>query len=216
MKARLVAITKGVGELEGLSAEEIISFVARVSNPTNQLNLDTAPKLLGYCIEHKHWSIFETAYMTIEIETSRAIAAQIIRHTFKIQEFSQRYSKPYSFELYEARRQDKKNRQNSIDDLPQETKDWFDKAQQSVWDLSYGLYEEGTKLGIAKECLRFLLPLNTTTRMYLTTNCRGWIHYLQVRAKEQGTQLEHAEIAEACKKIFIEQFPNTSSALEWN
>lgn len=214
MTVELIAITKGAGILEGRTAEEVIVHAARVSNPNNQNNFDTAPKLLKYCIDEKHWSIFDQADMTIKVSTSRGIAAQVMRHSFKIQEFSQRYSKASSYIPYEARRQDKKNRQNSIDDLSDEVKNWFKEQQQAIWDHAYDIYTKALEKGIAKESSRFLLPLNTETTMYLKNTCRGWIHYLQVRTLP-STQKEHRDIAEACKAIFIQQFPNISKALEW-
>lgn len=216
MSVSLVAITKGVNQLEDHTAEEVISFVARVSNPSNQLNFDSAPKLLDYCIKHSHWSVFETSFMTVQIETSRAIAAQILRHrTFTFQEYSQRYSKAVENTWNMARRQDKKNKQNSIDDLSDEVKKWFLSAQEEVWNTSFALYEKALELGVAKESARFLLPLSTKTTLYMTGSARSWIHYIQVRAKENGTQEEHADIALRCKKIFCKEFPNIAKAQEW-
>ncbi len=215
LKVKLVAVTKGVGDLDGKLAEEIISFVARVSNPSNQDNFDTAPKLLNYLIKNQHWSPFEHAFMTVEIETSRGIAAQILRHrSFTFQEFSQRYAQATEFVTYEARRQDQKNRQNSIDDMSQHDKEWFEYAQEEVQKAATWHYEEALKRGIAKEQARFLLPLSTKTRLYMTGPVRSWIHYIQLRGGN-GTQLEHREIALAIQKIFSEEFPNTSKALGW-
>lgn len=210
---KLVSITKGSGELEGKTAQEIISYCARVSNPDNQLNFEAASKLLRYCIKHKHWSIFEQADMTIEIVTSRAIAAQILRHkTFNFQEFSQRYQQVTRIQKYQARRQDTKNRQNSFDDLEQSTKDWFDIAQQKLANDSMELYNEAINKGIAKECARFLLPLATETRLYMKGSIRSWITYLMVRL-DKSTQKEHRDIAEECWNIFKEQLPDISEAL---
>lgn len=212
---KLIAITQGAGELSGKSAEEVITYAARVSNPDNQMSFESAPKLLKYCIKHKHYSIFEQAFMTIEIKTSRAIAAQILRHrSFVFQEYSQRYSATSSFEETTARRQDKKNRQSSIDDLSVETQDFFKTAQNEIWKHSYDLYTKALELGIAKECARFLLPLSTSTTMYMTGSARSWIHYIDLRTDE-ATQKEHRDIAEGCKQIFKQQFPSISEALEW-
>lgn len=216
MKVELISVTKPVKkEIENFTPEEILSYVARVSNPSNQMNTQTAPKLLGYCIKHQHWSVFEHVNMTVEITTSRAIAAQILRHrSFVFQEFSQRYAEVTDFEVYEARRQDMKNRQNSIDDMDQDTKEWFTMAQQLVREDARAMYEEALRRGVAKEQARFLLPLTTQTTIYMTGNVRSWITYIQLRSKN-GTQKEHADIAEAIKIIFKEQFPSVSEALEW-
>lgn len=212
---KLVAATVGVGNLDGKMAEEIVSFVARVSNPSNQNNFETSNKLLGYLIRNKHWSPFEHVHLTLEIVTSRGIAAQILRHrSFVFQEFSQRYAQANSFLVYDARRQDQKNRQNSIDDMPQEDREWFSNAQKQVVDTSSKLYEEALQRGIAKEQARFLLPLSTETRLYMTGNARSWLHYIELRSAN-GTQKEHADIALAAKKIFVEQFPATAAAMGW-
>ena len=220
MKVNLIANTKGAGKLiaelgREPNGQEVTGYITRVSNPNNQLNMDTVPKLLAYCIKHKHWSPFEHAYMTLEIETSRAIAAQILRHrSFTFQEFSQRYSVATEFEIYPARRQDVKNKQNSIDDMSDEDKDWFEKAQQSVIDASDYYYKEALKRGIAKEQARFLLPLSTKTTIYMTGNLRSWIHYIELRT-DKSTQLEHREIALECKRIFKEEYPDIAEALGW-
>lgn len=195
-------------------AEKTMGYVARVSNPANQDNPDVS-KLLAYCIKGQHWSVFEGASMTLEVRTSRAIAAQILRHrSFTFQEFSQRYASPQDFVVYSARRQDTKNRQNSIDDLSEDDKIWFKNVQQTIWNQSKSVYDDAIRRGIAKECARFILPMNVETKIYMTNNVRGWIHYIQLRTK-QGTQLEHLEIAEACKKVFCEKFPIVAKALEW-
>lgn len=210
---KLVSITQGVGELK--MPEELITYCARVSNPKNQANIATAPRLLAFCIKNRHWSPFEMANMCLEIKTSRAIAQQILRHrSFSFQEFSQRYSKATEFVSYDARRQDEKNRQNSIDDMSEADKKWFLDAQKKVQEEGYKLYEEALGKGIAKECARFLLPLNTRTTIYMNGSVRSWIHYIQIRA-EEGTQKEHREIAEEAKKIFVQNFPNISDALGW-
>lgn len=213
MSVKLISITKGVGEVAHLSPEELIVYCARVSSPENQMHLESAPKLLSFCIKNKHWSIFEQVNLGIELSTSRGVAAQILRHrSFSFQEFSQRYSRPTGIIMYEARRQDLKNRQNSIDDLSQETKDWFLDKQGEIHALSQKYYEEALDKQIAKESARFLLPLNTATKLYVNGSVRSWITYLLVRL-EKSTQLEHREIAQACWKIFQEQFPNISIAL---
>lgn len=196
-------------------AEKLIGYMARVSSP-NQDN-PSIEKLIKYLIEHNHWSPLEMANMCVEITTSRAISAQIIRHrSFSFQEFSQRYSKVDSNEneFYGARRQDEKNRQNSIDDLSDETQDWFLNAQMQVNDLSRNLYVEALDKGIAKESARFLLPISTTTKLYMNGSLRSWIHYINIRT-EISVQLEHREIADEIKKIFMMEFPIISKALNW-
>lgn len=195
-------------------AEETMAYCARVSNPVNQDNPDFT-RLINYCIKHGHWSIFEQANMVIEITTSRAVAAQILRHrSFSFQEFSQRYAAVDGFIEYGARRQDQKNRQNSLDDLAPETKEWFSQAQKKVWEVAYGQYQEALDKGVAKECARMLLPLNTSTRLYMNGTVRSWLHYIQLRS-EAGTQLEHREIAEQCREIFIRELPTVARAMGW-
>ena len=200
-------------------AEKTMGYVARVSNPANQENPNVAG-LLKYCVKHQHWSVFEQAFMTLEIETSRAIAAQILRHrSFTYQEFSQRYADSSllgdSIPLFDLRRQDTKNRQNSIDDIDDSVKQEFDSKIRKHFDDSMVLYQSMLDMGIAKECARFVLPLATPTRIYMSGSCRSWIHYISLRSGH-GTQKEHMDIADACKKIFMEQFPTVSEALEWN
>lgn len=205
MQVRLIHVTP--------DAEKHVAYCARVSSP-NQDNPDYT-KLMRYCIKGGHWSIFEMANMCLEITTTRAISPQILRHkSFSFQEFSQRYSEASSYESYTARRQDLKNRQNSIDDMSEEDQKWFTDAQKQVWDNSYSLYEEALAKGIAKEQARALLPLNTTTRLYMNGNIRSWITYIQVRT-DPSTQKEHRDIALEAKRIFIEQFPTIAEALEW-
>ena len=212
---KLVSVTQGTGELLGKSAQELVAYTARVSNPANQMNMETAPKLIAYLIKNKHWSPFEMAHLTVEIVTSRAIAQQILRHrSFSFQEFSQRYAQATDFIKYDARRQDVKNRQNSIDDMSEEVKQWFIDAQTKVIESSEKLYKEALDKGIAKEQARFLLPLNTQTRMYMSGSIRSWIHYLELRCG-QGTQREHKEIADLIKALFIENLPDISAALGW-
>ena len=196
------------------NAEEIIAFCARVSNPGNQTNMDTADKLIKYLLTHKHWSPFELAHMTVQIKTSRAIAAQILRHrSFTFQEFSQRYAVASKNTYHRARRQDTKNRQNSVDDMPQPDIDWFIEAQNQVWDLAKEKYDEALVRGIAKEQARFLLPLSTETTVYMSGSIRSWIHYISLRTAN-GTQAEHKEIAIHCEKILKEQLPMIAKALE--
>ena len=195
-------------------AEKIIGYCARVSNPKNQNNPEVA-KLLTYCIKEGHWSVLEMANMVVEINTTRGIAAQILRHrSFSFQEFSQRYAEAQGFEDIEPRRQDAKNRQNSIDDLDKETKEWFKRHLAGHQSDAKYLYEKALDKGIAKESARFFLPLNTKTRMYMNGTLRSWTHYLQLRT-DKSTQKEHQDIANGIKSIFIEQFPITSSALGW-
>lgn len=205
MKVSLVHITP--------DCEKLIAKIARVSS-NNQDNPEYS-KLMAYLIKHAHWSPFEMGNMCVEIETSRAIAAQILRHrSFSFQEFSQRYSKAQEFEQYRARRQDLKNRQNSIDDLDYDTLLWFEWAQLQVNNLSQDLYNTALEKGIAKEQARFLLPLSTKTRLYMNGSIRSWIHYLTLRTNID-TQLEHRVIAEQIKSLFITQLPEISKALNW-
>ena len=199
------------------NAEKSMAYIARVSNPKNQDN-DDFTKLIGYCIKNEHWSVFEQAYMTLQIETTRGIAAQILRHrSFTFQEFSQRYADSTQLgeiPIPELRRQDNKNRQNSISDLPKEIINTFNKKIKQQFDQSKELYEEMLKAGIAKECARFVLPLATPTRIYMTGSCRSWIHYINLRTGH-GTQKEHMDIAKECKNIFSQEYPVVASALNW-
>mgnify|MGYP003321081531 CR=1 FL=1 len=209
MEVSLISITP--------DAEKTMAFIARVSNPSNQDN-EKYSGLLKYCIKHNHWSVFEQSTMTLEIETTRAIAAQILRHrSFTFQEFSQRYAASTALgeiDLPELRRQDAKNRQNSTDDLDPEIADKFERQMITLFSSSKALYESMLKQGVAKECARMVLPLCTPTRIYMTGSCRSWIHYINLRSAH-GTQKEHMVIAEACRKVFTEQFPAVSEALEW-
>ena len=200
-------------------AEETMGYVARMSNPNNQSNPEVAG-LLGYCIKHGHWSVFEQAHMTVEIETTRGLAAQILRHrSFTYQEFSQRYADSSlladEIPLPELRRQDLKNRQNSTDDMDQRKVNHYNRKMQQHFKQGMKLYQNMLKDGVAKECARFVLPLATPTRLYMTGSVRSWIHYVDLRSAH-GTQKEHMLIAEECRNIFKEQFPITSQALEWN
>ena len=213
MNVRLISATEDI-EMKK-TCEGLIVHAARVSNPANQNNMETAPQLIRYLIKNQHWSPFELVHMTVEIQTSRAIAQQILRHrSFSFQEFSQRYAQATGFEHYPARRQDTKNRQNSIDDMSEMDKLWFASAQGIVDKICFEYYEEAIKKGIAKEQARFLLPLSTSTTLYMSGSVRSWIHYLQLRCAN-GTQLEHKEIADAIKEIFCMKFPSTAEALEW-
>lgn len=192
-------------------AEKTILYCARVSNPKNQNSENT--KLLNYCIQHGHWSIFEMANMCVEIKTSRAISAQILRHkSFAFQEFSQRYAEVQTYEKYPARRQDSKNRQNSVDDMSEEDKQWFSEAQTFIAEITFAKYETALQKNIAKEQARFLLPLSTSTTLYMNGTIRSWLHYLQLRM-EKGTQLEHREIANSIWKIFKQELPIIAEAL---
>ena len=198
--------------------EENMAYIARVSNPANQENPNYA-KLLGYCIKHNHWSVFEQSFMTLEIETNRGIAAQILRHrSFTYQEFSQRYADSSllaeTIPLPELRRQDTKNRQNSIDDISEETRQKYEALMENHFRDAMALYQTMLDEGIAKECARFVLPLATPTKIYMSGSCRSWIHYINLRSAN-GTQKEHMDIALECKEIFKEVFPSVAEALEW-
>ena len=199
-------------------AEKHIAYVARVSNPQNQENEKFAG-LLRYCIKHGHWSVFEQAHMTLEINTTRGIAAQILRHrSFTYQEFSQRYADAKLLEtvqLPELRRQDTKNRQNSIDDLDPELVDKLNRQMKTLFSSAFALYNQMLEEGVAKECARFVLPLATPTRLYMTGSVRSWVHYIELRSGH-GTQKEHMDIANGCKDIFIREFPTVAEALEWD
>lgn len=196
--------------------DSLISYMARVSNPANQDNTETSGKLISYLIKHKHWSPFEMVNMCVEISTTRSIAAQILRHrSFSFQEFSQRYAQVTDEPcIPDLRRQDTKNRQNSIDDLDEFTKQELQLKAQFVFDQAVMLYDEMIGAGCAKECARDVLPLSTPTKMYMNGTLRSWIHYCDLRCGN-GTQLEHRKIAEGCKKLIIEQFPAVAGALEY-
>jgi thymidylate synthase (FAD) len=222
MNVKLVSITESLIGAEGvmLTPEEHIVYCARVSNPNNQLNTETSPGLLKYCIKHGHWSIFEQVDFTVEIKTSRAIAAQILRHkSASFQEFSQRYASIQEFEDVELRKQGKTNRQvgdESCDPLIKDSiGEWHASSMIDAHvEESQQLYNQLIDAGVARECARMILPLNVQTTMYMKNNVRNWIHYIELRTKED-TQKEHRDIAEEIKKIFIQQFPNISEALEW-
>ena len=210
MTVKLISVTP--------DAEQTMAYVARVSNPANQNN-ENYSKLLAYCIKHNHWSVFEQSFMTLEIETTRGLAAQILRHrSFTYQEFSQRYADSSllaeTIPVPELRRQDTKNRQNSIDDLDPEFVELSTRQIDTYFKQGMSLYQHLLDCGVAKECARMVLPLATPTRIYMTGSCRSWVHYITLRSAN-GTQKEHMEIANACKEIFCEQFPTVGKALEW-
>tara|TARA_B100000678_G_scaffold180771_1_gene150952 strand:+ start:58 stop:696 length:639 start_codon:yes stop_codon:yes gene_type:complete len=199
-------------------AEKTMAYIARVSNPSNQNNDDFAG-LLRYCIKHQHWSVFEQSSMTLEIETTRAIAAQILRHrSFTFQEFSQRYADTNliaeKIPLPALRKQDLKNRQNSTDDLDEFVKQDIEMTITAHFNHAEKLYKKMLEAGVAKECARMVLPLATPTRLYMTGSCRSWVHYINLRSAH-GTQKEHMDIAEGCREVFTEQFPVVSKALDW-
>lgn len=208
MNVKLISVTP--------DAEKMMGYVARVSNPSNQENPKVAG-LLKYCVKHQHWSVFEQSFMTLEIETTRGLAAQILRHrSFTFQEFSQRYADSSllstNIPLPELRRQDTKNRQNSIDDIDEFKVQKYQMLMQDHFRNAMALYQTMLDDGIAKECARFVLPLATPTRLYMSGSCRSWVHYIALREKS-GTQKEHMDIAKECKKIFVEQFPTCAEAL---
>ena len=210
MQVKLVSVTP--------DAEKHMGYVARVSNPSNQNNPKVAG-LLSYCIKHQHWSVFEQAFMTLEIETTRGLAAQILRHrSFTYQEFSQRYADSSmladQIPMFELRRQDTKNRQNSIDDVDPFLKQELEITLKRHFESSMDIYKHMLEMGIAKECARFVLPLATPTRLYMTGSVRSWIHYIELRSAH-GTQKEHMDIANECKCLFAGQFPIVAEALGW-
>lgn len=226
MKVELVALTQPSTRLQNLgvkTAEDIIVYCARVSNPNNQLNLDTGEKLLKYCISHGHWSVFEQADMTVEIKTSRAIAAQILRHSSaSFQEFSQRYASVQGFEEVELRKQGKTNRQVGDETFDPEIHigegfkldPVFQKASEAIQEHiknSELLYDKLLDAGVARECARMILPLNVQTTMYMKNNLRNWMFYTKVRSASD-TQKEHRMIAEQVKEILFQEFPQVSSA----
>ena len=210
MTVKLISVTP--------DAEKMMAYVARVSNPNNQENPNYA-KLLGYCIKHNHWSVFEQSFMTLELETTRGVAAQVLRHrSFTYQEFSQRYADSSmlaeTIPLPELRRQDTKNRQNSIDDIDPFVRQDFQIKMQKHFEEGMKLYQEMLDASIAKECARFVLPLAVPTKIYMTGSVRSWIHYIDLRSAN-GTQKEHMDIALDAKRVFCEQFPAVAEAKEW-
>ena len=211
MNVKLISVTP--------DAEKLMAYCARVSNPSNQDNENYA-KLLSYCIKNQHWSIFEQAFFTVEINTTRGLAAQILRHrSFTFQEFSQRYADTTllaeELPIFELRRQDTKNRQNSVDDISDEIKFKWNVQIREHFAKAKAIYDGMISDGIAKDCARFVLPLATPTRLYINGNIRSWIHYIELRSSN-GTQKEHRLIAEEAKIIFSEQFPTVSEALGWS
>jgi thymidylate synthase (FAD) len=210
MTVKLISVTP--------DAEKLMAYCARVSNPSGQ-DRDDYAKLLGYCIKNQHWSIFEQAFLTLEINTTRGIAAQILRHrSFTFQEFSQRYADATllaeDIPTFELRRQDNKNRQNSIDDISDEIKVKWNTKIREHFAKAKSIYDGMIEDGIAKECARFVLPLATPTRLYMSGSVRSFIHWIQLRTGH-GTQKEHMIIANEAKEIFAEQFPTVSEALGW-
>ena len=219
MITRIIATTQPASWLveRGVkTAEQLIVYTARVSNPSNQDNVGTGAKLLKYCIEHGHWSIFETASMTVEVATTRVIAAQLLRHrSFTFQEFSQRYADVQTLGRPTApsvRMQDPKNRQSSLASEDLDLNDWWLAEAGRVMDDAQALYESALEKGVAKEVARFVLPLATPTRLYMTGSVRSWIHYLKARL-DPATQLEHRQVAVAVAEIFREEFPVVSEAI---
>jgi len=210
MNVKFVSITP--------DAEKMMAYIARVSNPSNQQN-ENYSGLLKYCIKHNHWSVFEQSSMTLEIETTRGLAAQILRHrSFTFQEFSQRYADTKLLDdnipLPKLRKQDLKNRQNSTDDLDEFLVQDFELEMAKLFQSSMNLYNKMLEKGVAKECARFVLPLATPTRLYMTGSCRSWIHYINLRSAH-GTQKEHMDVVAKARSIFTEQFPSVSEALGW-
>jgi thymidylate synthase (FAD) len=216
-QVKLIATSVGAGELEGKSPQEVITYVARVSNPGNQTKFETATGLLRYCINNKHWSIFETASMTLEINTTRDISHQIVRHrSFCFQEFSQRYADTRTLAeeitVPDLRRQDTKNRQNSISDLPPGLVEDYQERIKEHYEEAQFLYNNLLDVGVAKECARKVLPEQCNTRLYMTGSCRSWIHYIGLRSAN-GTQKEHQIVAQQCYEHFKNVFPDVAEAL---
>ena len=198
------------------NAEELISYMARVSNPANQNNTETSAKLIKYLIDHQHWSPFEMVNMCVEINTTRSIAAQILRHrSFSFQEFSQRYAQvTEQAQVPELRRQDTKNRQNSIDDLDEVQKKFFSHKIGHLYSECYRVYQDLLDAGVAKECAREVLPMAAPTRLYMNGSIRSWLHYCDLRTSN-GTQKEHAQIAAQVQDLLYQYLPNVSEAM-WN
>ena len=222
MDVQIVSVTQGLG-IEGvtepLSPEELIVYCARVSNPSNQANMETAPRLLRYLIRNRHWSPFELVDVTLLIETSRDIAAQILRHrSFSFQEFSLRYAKALGgFEYWECRYQHPKSRQLSVEGVKPGDAEWWKEAQEHVWRLSLAYYDQALSRGVAREVARHVLPLGVQTRLYMKGSLRSWIHYcapkVGVRA-DITSQKEHRLIAEAAWTLIRKWFPSTAAAIE--
>lgn len=194
------------------NAEQLIGKIARVSNPANEDN-PNVEKLIRYLIKHKHWSPFEMASMCVEIKTTRAIAPQILRHrSFSFQEFSQRYAVATEISVPDLRRQDMKNRQNSIDDLPEEKVEFLQQQIDNHYRSAIDIYNSMLDSGVAKECARSMLPLSTATRLYMSGTIRSWLHYVDLRAAN-GTQLEHMQIARSIRDILADQVPTVARAM---
>jgi len=214
MKVRLISLTKSYITEQELSPEELIVYIARVSNPSNQLNTETASKLIQYLISNKHWSPFEQVDMCVEIVTSRAIAQQILRHrSFSFQEFSQRYAIVSAMEPVQLRYQATKNRQSSTIVPIGDDKVYADDVVRNAVQIAEESYEDLLSIGIAKECARMILPLTTQTTLYMKGSVRSWIHYLQVRCDEHA-QLEHRQVAESILHIFKQNFPTIAAAAQ--
>lgn len=215
MKVRLISKTVGVApEVDGHGPQDIVSYCARVSNPSNQDNFETAPRLLRFCMKHGHVSIFEMADFTFEITTSRGIAAQILRHRhFNFQEFSQRYSEAQAFEPIETRMQDEKNKQNSIPNSDPDLEAWFQEGVKDLEKRTEDFYNQALKYGVAKEQARFVLPLSTQTVLYMKGSLRSWIHYLALRMGVE-TQKEHRDIANTIHDILVKEAPDVLATLK--
>lgn len=226
MQVSLVSKTLPAPHLQAkgiLTADDLMVYVGRASSPQNQTNTLTGPKLLRYCLDHEHWSVFDMADMTIEVVTSRALSAQVVRHwsfdgievvgDFRFQEFSQRYAEVLDFETYEARAPHPKNRQASLDTLTPETKAWFLEAQKTAQGTGDKLYREALTRGIAKECARFLLPMSAQTTYYMKGTARSWLTYFKVRL-DGAAQKEHRDIATGCYLTFKQEFPITAAMYE--
>ena len=212
MNVKLISVTQPMIEGEQMSAEELITYCARVSNPENQMNTETAPRLINFLIKHKHWSPFEMVNMCVEIKTSRAIAAQILRHrSFSFQEFSQRYSQAPELEPLELREQAESNRQSSSNEIKDEQ---VKATAQLFMESAQDYYRQLCAMGVARETARMILPLGVQTTMYMSGTVRSWVHYINLRT-EGNTQKEHRDVAKEIKKIFIQQFPQISEALGW-
>lgn len=213
MNVKLISLTKPVDDLLMENSEDLVAFIARVSNPENQMNHETAPRLLNYLTEHKHWSPFEMVDFTVEIKTSRAIAAQILRHrSFSFQEFSQRYSAATEIEPIQLRKKAEKNRQSSAEVIDEPV---INNVVKLAIDYAVQTYNKLITEGVAKEQARMVLPLATQSTLYMKGSLRSWIHYIVLRTAED-TQKEHRDIANAIKSIFMKEFPVVAEALRWD
>ena len=214
IKCRVIGVTQPVVE-DIPDSEGIISYAARVSAPQNQSNFDTAAKLLKYCVEHQHYSVFETCNITMEIEAPRDIARQILRHrSFSFQEFSQRYAESTDFTIRECRLQDQKNRQNSIETQDKDLQMWWSDSQSFLLEKVEDLYKQALDKGIAKEVARCILPEGLTmSKMYMNGTVRSWLHYCSLR-EANGSQLEHQDVAIKCKEEVVKYFPFLKEVME--